>query len=84
MGNLRRGPAAHRLVLGGRESQLDRRRGHQTALPVGQHHPQGTDRFNIKGNAYRVVVAIRFEFRAVYIRFIGTHAQYDKIDAAEV
>ena len=40
--------------------------------------------FNIKGNTYRVVVAIKFEFRAVYIRFIGTHAAYDKIDAAKV
>lgn len=40
--------------------------------------------FNIKGNTYRVVVAVKFEFHAVYIRFIGTHAAYDKIDAARV
>ncbi|HEX7604855.1 MAG TPA: type II toxin-antitoxin system HigB family toxin, partial [Polyangiaceae bacterium] len=40
--------------------------------------------FNIKGNDYRVVVAIKYEFFAVYIRFIGTHAEYDKIDAATV
>jgi len=40
--------------------------------------------FNIKGNNDRVVVAVKFEFHAVYIRFIGTHAQYDKIDAATV
>jgi mRNA interferase HigB len=40
--------------------------------------------FNIKGNKYRVVVAIKYEFFAVYIRFIGTHAEYDEIDAATV
>ncbi len=40
--------------------------------------------FNIKGNSYRVVVAVKFGFHAVYIRFIGTHAEYDKIDAATI
>ena len=40
--------------------------------------------FNIKGNRYRVVVAVKFEFHAAYIRFIGTHAEYDKIDVATV
>jgi mRNA interferase HigB len=40
--------------------------------------------FDIKGNKYRVVVAVKYEFFAVYIRFIGTHAEYDKIDAATI
>ena len=40
--------------------------------------------FNIKGNSYRVVIAVKFEFHTVYIRFIGTHSEYDKIDAATV
>ncbi len=35
--------------------------------------------FNIKGNNYRVVVLILFVTGRVYIRFIGTHAEYDKI-----
>ena len=41
----------------------------------------GNDRyvFNIKGNDYRLVVVIRFMKGRVYIRFIGTHAEYDKI-----
>ncbi len=40
--------------------------------------------FNIKGNRYRIVVAIKYEFFAVYIRFIGTHADNDEIDAVTV
>lgn len=41
----------------------------------------GNDRyvFNIKGNAFRLVVMIHFDIRTIYIRFIGTHAEYDKI-----
>ena len=40
--------------------------------------------FNVKGNHYRIVVAIKYRYHAVYIRFIGTHAEYDRIDAATV
>lgn len=40
--------------------------------------------FNIKGNDYRLVVAVAYKFQAVYIKFVGTHAQYDRIDAATV
>lgn len=40
--------------------------------------------FNIKGNKYRVVVAIKYEFFAAYIRFLGTHAEYDEIDATTI
>ena len=40
--------------------------------------------FNIKGNDYRLVVAVAYRFQAVYIKFVGTHAQYDEIDAATV
>jgi mRNA interferase HigB len=35
--------------------------------------------FNIKGNAYRLITIILFVPKYVYIRFIGTHAEYDKI-----
>ena len=37
--------------------------------------------FNIAGNKYRLVVKINYDYFMVYIRFIGTHEQYDKIDA---
>jgi mRNA interferase HigB len=40
--------------------------------------------FNVKGNTYRLVVAVKYEFQVVYIRFIGTHADFDKIKAEEV
>lgn len=37
--------------------------------------------FNIAGNKYRIVVWINYPYRVVYVRFIGTHVQYDRIDA---
>lgn len=40
--------------------------------------------FNIKGNDYRLVVSVAYHFGAVYIKFIGTHQQYDAIDAETV
>lgn len=40
--------------------------------------------FNVKGNSYRLVVAVDYAYGVAYIRFIGTHAQYDKLDAKEV
>ncbi len=46
----------------------------------------GNDRyvFNLKGNQYRLVVLIIFRVRAVFILFIGTHKEYDKISADKV
>ncbi len=40
--------------------------------------------FNIHGNTYRLVVKINYNFSVIYIRFIGTHKQYDDINANEV
>jgi mRNA interferase HigB len=45
---------------------------------------QGIVVFNIKGNRYRVVVAVQYTYRLVYLRFVGTHQAYDKIDATTI
>ena len=37
--------------------------------------------FNIKGNDYRLVVAVRYDRQIMFIRFVGTHAEYNRIDA---
>ena len=40
--------------------------------------------FNLKGNAYRLVVAVDFEKSIVWIKWIGSHTEYDRIDVSEV
>ena len=40
--------------------------------------------FNIKGNDYRLIVAVAYQVQIVYIKFIGTHAEYNDVDASKV
>jgi mRNA interferase HigB len=40
--------------------------------------------FNIKGNKYRLITHLRYDLGRVYIRFIGTHPEYDKVNAETV
>ena len=40
--------------------------------------------FNIAGNKYRLIVAIKYEIKIVFIRFIGTHKQYDKVNPEKI
>ena len=40
--------------------------------------------FNIKGNDYRLVISVAYRFQAVYVKFIGTHTEYDQIDAETI
>jgi mRNA interferase HigB len=46
----------------------------------------GNDRFvfNIKGNDYRLVALILFKIKLVYVRFIGTHSEYNKTDCSKI
>ncbi len=41
----------------------------------------GQSAFNIKGNTYRIIVHVRYDLEIVFIRFVGTHQEYDNIDA---
>lgn len=40
--------------------------------------------FNIKGNDYRLVASVAHRYQAVYVKFIGTHAEYDAVDAETI
>lgn len=40
--------------------------------------------FNIKGNHYRLIVRLNYDYQMAWIRFVGTHAEYDKIDATKI
>lgn len=40
--------------------------------------------FNIKGNKYRLVAAVNYDYGIIYIRFVGSHKEYDKIDATSI
>lgn len=40
--------------------------------------------FNIKGNDYRLIVHVRYEIKIIFIRFVGTHKEYDNVDAASI
>ncbi|WP_299496456.1 type II toxin-antitoxin system HigB family toxin [uncultured Shewanella sp.] len=40
--------------------------------------------FNIHGNKYRLIIAVNYQFSMCYIRFVGTHAEYDKVNAETI
>lgn len=40
--------------------------------------------FNIKGNDYRLIVHVRYDIGIIFIRFIGTHAEYDRVDSTTI
>ena len=70
----------HELVKADFESFNDLKRVYRNASLVGDDRVV----FNIMGNKYRLVVRIVFEFKAIQIKWFGTHAEYDKVDVATV
>lgn len=62
------------------KTPIDVKRFHKSASIVGKNRVV----FNIKGNDYRLVVKIEYQFGVVYIKFIGTHNEYDKIDVTTI
>ena len=40
--------------------------------------------FNIRGNKYRLIVVVKFTIGHIFIRFVGTHAEYDKINSSTI
>lgn len=62
------------------KSSNDLKQQYKSASIIGE----GRVVFNIKGNVYRLIVAIDYEFQVIFIRFIGTHKQYDKIDVKTI
>jgi len=74
---------APRLVPRGAEGALGLSGGREAEIPQREHR---RDRvvFNIKGNRYRLVVRVNYELDVAYVRFVGTHEEYDEIDVREV
>ncbi|MBK9736872.1 MAG: type II toxin-antitoxin system HigB family toxin [Saprospiraceae bacterium] len=54
------------------------------SFPYSRSIGSGRYVFNIKGNQYRLIVKINFDLQSVWVRFVGTHLQYDKIDALTI
>lgn len=54
------------------------------SVPFFRHRPLFPAVFNIAGNKYRLVVWINYAYKVIYIRFLGTHTQYDAIDAQTI
>jgi mRNA interferase HigB len=62
------------------QSPLDVKTSRRNASIIGNNRVA----FNIKGNTYRLIVSIRYDIGIIFIRFIGTHTEYDKVDAETV
>lgn len=56
----------------------------KTEYPSASILPDNRVVFNIKGNSYRIITRINYKFGIVWIRFIGTHEEYNKIDALTI
>lgn len=55
-----------------------------SAIANSRHLGSNRFSFKIRGNRYRLIVEVNFPYQVVYIRFVGTHAAYDKIDVKTI
>lgn len=62
------------------QTPADIRAQYRTASFVGSNRVV----FSIAGNKYRLVVVVRYRIKRVYVRFVGTHRQYDRVNVSEV
>ena len=62
------------------KSPADVKLAHRNASFVGNNRVV----FNIKGNDYRLIVAVHYNRGLMFVRFVGTHAEYDRVDAATI
>lgn len=74
----------HKRISRAAPSELDTPAKVKSQYPYSSILSNNRGVFNIKGNRYRLVAHINYESGTVYIRFIGTHAEYNRIDAEEV
>ena len=67
-------------------SQADWANYHEIKTMFNSVDAVGNDRFvfDIRGNNYRIVAMIFFDVRTVYVRFVGTHKEYDRIDCSAI
>lgn len=82
----RRSRAHYRRIVGPRVLKAGRSKPSEVKAQFGNANTLQDGRvvFNIGGNKYRIVAWINYPYRIVYIRFIGTHRQYDAIDAQTI
>lgn len=62
------------------QSPADIKNAHRNASILGNNRIV----FNIKGNKYRLIVSIRYDIGIIFIRFVGTHAEYDSVNAETI
>ena len=82
----------HPNIRGALEAWHDHVKRADWATPADLQQEYGSDAvlpdnravFKLRGNQYRLVVRINYATRRVYVRFIGTHAEYDRIDVMSV
>ncbi len=79
-----KGLATPSISRAGQPRRLARARRYQGRVPERELHREQPRGFNIKGNDYRLVVAVHYNRRMMFVRFIGTHREYDRIDAGTI